>query len=96
MRKYEFVLILAVCLWGLLLQMDNRKISELRRCKLSFIGFSVASMAILLSPNYLIRIPELMCFGGSLWYGTRVFAKDIIVLLKTLVQNIFLRENADE
>ena len=96
MRKYEIIMIMAVGLWCLLINMDQRKISELKRCKISFLGFAVASLGILFSPNYLVRIPEMMVFFGALWYGARIFTKDIIEFIKIVINNILAKENADE
>lgn len=93
MRKYEVAILIAIGLWCLLINMDTRKVTELKRCKLSFLGFATASMAILFSPNYLVRIPELMVFFGALWYGARVFTKDIIDFVKTVLQNLFVKQN---
>lgn len=96
MRKYEMIMLLAMFVWFGAQNMENRKFTELKKCKVCFLAFAIAGLAIILSPNVPLRIPELGVFFGITWYGLRVFTKDIITFVKAILQNIFIKENADE
>lgn len=91
MRKYEIILIIALFVWFGAQNIENRKFTELKKCKVCFLAFMIASLAIMFSVNAKIRIPELAMFFGTCWYGIRIFTKDIIAFVKAIVENIFIK-----
>ena len=91
MRKYEMAVLFAMVIWAIATCSD--KCSELKRCKISFVAFLGATMAIILTPNgsYSIGMMEAVPFFGVLWYGLRLFTKDILDFLKIVLRSIFVK-----